>query len=166
VSDDEHTILVACVFALLTLLLVSCARPPITQQHRDAFSMAERGWHAAGLPDPNGCLDGARVEQATSWSDYRYRCYLYGPYSHIKAAGCLSRYARGAFGRRDGVLVLVAPNAEASAYLIVHESMHALTRCAMDRGHADPFDGLHTDARVWTAAGGKLSAQHLSGATP
>jgi hypothetical protein len=157
-SDALQAIVLAFILALVTGILSACARPPITAERRGAFEAIERGWYLAGNPPAGDCLKGARVKVADDLDEMHARCYEF----HATYAGCLASYARGIGGRRDGILVMVAPGYEHDLSLIGHEAAHALVKCTEMGPEGDPFDSAHSLPSVWQAAGGAASAQALS----
>ncbi len=81
----------------------------------------------------------------TGRDDFRTRCGV--GHQSDRSRECLSTYARGMFGRRDGWLVLIVEGSPTAARDIRHSALHALTACHL--GRADIYDGNHADARVW-----------------
>lgn len=127
--------------------------PPLRPGDQEAFDAAEQGWLAAGLPDPHGCLEGARALEAESDRDFKSRC----SYPSSLAAACLTTYHAQRGPRIDwGWLAVLEPGATDQRRLIIHEAMHALVSCT---GLApDRYDYDHVDPRVW-AVGGETSAE-------
>lgn len=137
------------------LLLASCATFNArtgTGTPVDVVAALEQGWHAAGLPSLAGChLREATVYQATDAQEFAVRCGA--PVAH--AASCLTtdNVQRGL--RVDGFPVAVLrPGLDDVQGATLHELIHWAEQCALgtpDAGHRNP--------RVWSAGGGRESAQ-------
>lgn len=149
--------------ALLCASPAACKeRPRPASTELAAGDAALQAWREQGLPGPRGCaVLSFRVERPSA-DEYTSRCRT----APDKSWGCLNWTDEGGMFGGDRVPVVVAsPHFYANGendvrHLIVHELMHALVTCAsMGPSGWDAGDRNHTDARVWSAAGGEKSAQ-------
>lgn len=137
---------------LAALLLPACVptAPELPPAERAAIHAAIDGWREAGLPEPDAVrCDFTRTRVRTAKPDDR--CPTPGH------DGCLQWESSDHWFRWVEYPVVVARPGWLAAdnpFLIIHELMHAMARCA-----GMPSDIGHDDPRVWAEAGGETSAQ-------
>lgn len=148
----------------LALALGACApKPELSPSERAAGAAAVQAWQESGLPSASDRCDVRGFRIATPGAqDYLRRCFS----APEKSWGCLNWTDSGRmFGASRVPVVVASPHfyADRSADLsaiIQHELMHALVTCAgVGPSGWDSGDREHTDARVWSAAGGETSVQ-------
>jgi hypothetical protein len=125
----------------------------------EIIAAVERGWEERpDLPDiKDSCLlEEARVLHATA-EEFRRRC----AYPETKAAACMAQWKIRGFVTRGAPLVVLSPGWEIDerGEPAIHELMHWLTACLLDRQGPDSADSRHTDPRVWRDRGDPDSAQ-------
>lgn len=142
--------------AMALLAAAACTHNlPANSPDRRALAAVEQAWRASDLPDPGDCLERAQVKRYGTLEAYVAACDGGSPgmaeaFGVSKTSGCLT-FALRAFGSR-AALIHVAPGFHEDMALLQHEAMHALTSCVMNRLPTDPFDALHSERRIWTAA--------------
>lgn len=141
----------------LALVLVGCYERAITEPEQIALEAAVSGWtDVLGEPDAYECgLDLVSVLHASNGEGFDLACEA----SHETHYACLRYRAVGL--RRSAPRVILRPGLEPRqiAEGVIHETMHLLVECELDRDVWDPFDHHHTDPRVWARKGGAESAQ-------
>lgn len=142
----------------LCLAFAACGTPApeLTPAEREAGGAALAGWLAAGLPSPaqNDCVPTHFYVRLADASDFNRKCRS----TPQAAAGCLNWEGPSAFLHPERYpIVVISPNWRSEPGIIIHELMHAFTKCA-GLG-AGPMDYQHLNPRIWQAAGGESSAQ-------
>lgn len=143
-------------------LLSGCAALQVPNRPADearAISAFLAGWQAAGLPSLAGCdIENARIIHADP-ATFQARCQV----PTTAAASCLSgdTVQRGLYTHAVPVVVIRPGQApiDSTGGPIVHELAHAAISCTHLGTGLDPYDSSHRNPRIWSAAGGPLSAQ-------
>lgn len=154
---------------LLAALLAACAHEEQYAEPADDLVAAVTvdAWEARGLPEPNEkhCqTERFRIEWAADPADFlrlcqvpttaAFACFRWRLEVH-PAMGLFSRVYPAAILRPDVGADLVEG-------LGVHELLHGLIYCVLDRPLDDPYDYNHTDPRVWIGPGGDTSAEAVA----
>lgn len=141
--------------AALLLALAACQpapRPP--PEHRALAAVVRHAWTEAGLPDADArdCDLRSFSVRTPDASGYRRMCAT----EPSRSAACLVWEAdESFFSPTRSPVVVVSPLFRVDPPLILHELLHAAAVCS---GFVHG-DRLHTEARIWSAAGGADSAQ-------
>jgi hypothetical protein len=143
----------------LAICLASCTpAPELAPDLRAAGAAVRQAWGSAGLPAPDQgrCDVGTFHVRTPDVAEYERDCR--GVYLH--SYGCLVWTTTDAWFRyKTQPVVVVSPWWRAEPNIVIHELMHAYTRCAGLRPGQDPGDSQHTDVRVWSGAGGADSVE-------
>jgi hypothetical protein len=155
--------MVRVMLAAAAAFLVGCRSlmPAADATDRLVAAVTVRGWRAAGLPAPPArCdLERFRIEIAASPEEFARLCQHTVTESWACFVWRLEQHrAMGLYSRTYPAAIIV-PGAASDVVmrLAVHELLHGLTNCALERVWSDSYDAGHTDVRVWLAKGSETA---------
>jgi hypothetical protein len=156
--------------ALAIVLLCSCSHDTQhTSLEQRVIAATEEGWQRAGLPElGEHCdVDLFRIEYPTA-EEFDRICY---PATTETAHSCfvvrLAEHPAMELYSRSYPSAQIRPNELVKNVpgLAVHELLHGLVGCTLDRPLRDPWDYYHSDPRVWAPAqeSAEVQARELLG---